>query len=144
MRKIACIFILFVGSGCYPHGISKDVRQQSIEILEEAGYELGKSGDRITVIQARGLKVTDENVYRMCNIQELKKIYFIHSVLVQGAVARLANCLHLATITYENASTLPLEEIPDHDGIPNLDNIIFLGPDYGDAIMPYLARLSNV
>jgi hypothetical protein len=163
LKYLIILIITVFAGGCN----AQERREEAIKYLEERKYELGRDANIIRIIDASNLNVTNTDLARICDIGTVEAIFFHSSRLGKGAILGLAKCNKLQAITYEPLSmyykentrakfneetTLPLEDIPDHDQIPHLFNeketvsggLIFNGNTYGDDLLAALGKLRKV
>jgi len=146
---IPIFLFLTVVTACNAEG----KREDAIQYLKERKYHLRRAGDGLDSVKVKGeiysvtakeIDVTEKDLRTLCELGTVEVLFFRNSQLAQGAIRGLEGCDKLEYISYEEGATLPLEEIPDHDRIQNLNRLAFSGKVYGDTLMPYLGQLKKV
>lgn len=140
LKKITFMVLFALAANCN----AEERREEAIQYLKGKNYELGGFENVISNIVATNITVDRIALEKICDIGTVKSLFFRSSRLEKGAVRGLEGCDTLEYIRYEKGSTLPLEDIPDHDLIPKLAQLAFWGKTYGDDLMPYLAKLNKI
>ncbi len=139
------IFVSLLLAGCSPGSEKSELQLEVRHVLEQKGYHLGiGKGEHICCIVAKNLQVTAEDLSDICALGSVTIIQFRNSDLRRGAIRNFKKCDKLKRVEYSRGSTLPLEEVPDHDLIPALTQLDFKEKSFDDSLMPHLAKLRRV
>lgn len=136
-KVILNLIVVSLVVGCNKSRYNEDV----IQYLSSNNIEAGGAKGIISNLTVKKQTVTISDIEMICQINTLETLYFNHSRINAGVIRHLQKCNNLKSIIYQYNSNLPLNEIEDHNLIPNLIDFHLWTSMQGDELMPYLAEL---